>query len=317
MRTPNTPILPIELPIARYRFHIQAQQAIGFPEFAGSTLRGAFGHALKQAACMTREKNCPDCALYHSCLYPAIFAPPTLTQSSLHNIRNTPPPYLIEPPSWGRKHYSTGEQFSFNMVLMGSARHQLALISYAWQKAFAKEVGKGQGKLIDIEIEKADKQWQSVMHNGRIQEHPAHIRLPENIASTQTLHIHTPLRLQHNGNILNPKTIDSQTLLIQLLRRSSLVSESHLGIPIQADFTDLKNKAGQVSSTLNLHWKDWTRYSNRQQQKMQLGGCIGTWHLEKIPLEFRQLLYLGQWLHIGKNTVFGMGGYTLQTDENT
>ncbi|HOV19317.1 CRISPR system precrRNA processing endoribonuclease RAMP protein Cas6 [Ottowia sp.] len=46
---------------------------------------------------------------------------------------------------------------------------------------------------------------------------------------------------------------------------------------------------------------------------MQLGGLLGavTLHVDLPP--FAELLYLGQWLHVGKNATMGLGGYSLET----
>ena len=60
-----------------------------------------------------------------------------------------------------------------------------------------------------------------------------------------------------------------------------------------------------------LHWQNWTRYSSRQQQTMQLGGVLGQWRLHGLSPDWRTLLWLGQWLHVGKNASFGLGGYQL------
>ncbi|MBF0142739.1 MAG: CRISPR system precrRNA processing endoribonuclease RAMP protein Cas6 [Magnetococcales bacterium] len=62
----------------------------------------------------------------------------------------------------------------------------------------------------------------------------------------------------------------------------------------------------------NLAWRDWTRRSGRQRQLMALGGVVGRWTLSG-PLEaFWPFLYLGEWLHVGKNATFGLGGYRLE-----
>ena len=61
-----------------------------------------------------------------------------------------------------------------------------------------------------------------------------------------------------------------------------------------------------------LRWFDWGRYSQRQQQEMQLGGLLGSVHLQGDLAPFAQLLHLGQWLHVGKNASFGLGGYRRQ-----
>ena len=48
---------------------------------------------------------------------------------------------------------------------------------------------------------------------------------------------------------------------------------------------------------------------------MQLGGLLGSVHLHGDLAPFAQLLHQGQWLHIGKNASFGLGGYRLQAVE--
>ena len=73
--------------------------------------------------------------------------------------------------------------------------------------------------------------------------------------------------------------------------------------------------AEQVDDERQLRWFDWTRYSSRQQQEMALGGVVGQWHLHTNADTLEQLwpwLWLGQWLHVGKNASFGLGGYRLQ-----
>jgi len=44
---------------------------------------------------------------------------------------------------------------------------------------------------------------------------------------------------------------------------------------------------------------------------MKLGGLLGQLHLQGDLAPFTQLLHLGQWLHVGKNASFGLGGYRL------
>ena len=125
------------------------------------------------------------------------------------------------------------------------------------------------------------------------------------------MHISTPLRLQHNGVALGVERLDAQTLLTQLQRRLSLTAQIHLGITPEADYSALKTQAAQVESHKNLRWYDWQRYSNRQQQHMHLAGVIGDWDLGDLAPEHVRALHIGQWLHLGKNTTFGLGRYTL------
>jgi CRISPR/Cas system endoribonuclease Cas6 (RAMP superfamily) len=59
----------------------------------------------------------------------------------------------------------------------------------------------------------------------------------------------------------------------------------------------------------NTSWYDWERYSNRQQQRMNMGGIVGELVYEGELAPFLPLLRLGMYTHIGKNTTFGLGKY--------
>jgi hypothetical protein len=299
-------------PIARFRFEFEAQTPIRLPEYAGSMLRGAFGSALRRTACMTREKDCKACPLYRSCPYPAIFETPAPDTHPLQKFSQVPNPYIIEPPAWGERVYQTGDILAFNMVLIGRALRQLPLISYAWQRAFAHEIGHGTAKLRDIyHLSAGDTVRIYEADNNRLHPHIEQLQLPVLQGEAFTLDFHTPLRLQENGRALLPANLTARDLLMALARRTSLLMEFHTDQSAGLDFAVLAELAGNVPYTHDLQWRDWTRYSSRQQQKMQLGGATGQWQLRQVPFPFHALLQVGQWLHIGKNASFGLGGYKI------
>ena len=95
--------LPLTFPAARCRLEFTTEQPIHLPEYAGSALRGAFGHALRRAACVTREPDCSACALYRSCPYPAIFETPPPLHYARRTLSNVPQPFVVEPPPWGER----------------------------------------------------------------------------------------------------------------------------------------------------------------------------------------------------------------------
>lgn len=313
MTNPKNPLnLPAELPIARYRFSFLLTSELCLPEYAGSTLRGVFGHALRRAACMTRQKECSGCPLLASCPYSRIFATPPNPALGKSKSQNPPQPYIIEAPEDGKYHYKSGETYHFNLVLIGGARAQLPLIAFAFAQAFERGIGaiKGRGSLQHIDIETAQG-WQPVFSDGRIQEHANSLILPERYPTAATLHIRPPMRLQSKNSVLGIHRISADILLRQLMRRTSAIATEHWAQPLNADFPHLSRAAATVSATGELQWRDWSRYSNRQQQAITLGGITGTWRFDHLPLEFAQLLHIGQWLHIGKETVFGLGRYQL------
>lgn len=310
--------LPTPYPVARYRFDCKVETPIRLPEYAGSTLRGAFGHALRRAACVTREKDCKACSLYRACAYPAIFAPPPPAEHSLQRFSDIPVPFVVEPPEWGERRYEPGETLVFHFVLMGRVLGQMPLIVHAWQRALAQGIGKGEGTATLTRVShlhEADEQTVYDAAGGQILAHPAAIdidpSLPE--AGVIRLRLTTPLRLQHNGRPIRPEHLRARDLLVQLMRRVALISEFHVGQRLQLDYGALAERAGGIRDDKALTWRDWTRYSNRQKQEMTLGGVVGEWGLAGEMSDFVPMLRLGQWLHAGKNASFGLGQYHLET----
>lgn len=305
-------------PAARYRFEFIAETPIRLPEYAGSALRGVFGSALKRAACMTRQKDCPTCPLYRTCPYPAIFEPPAPKRHDLQKFSAIPAPFVVEPPSWGERHYQPGDVLRFHFVLIGRALEQLPLVIYAWQRALQRGLGQDNGRAHlkrVIAIDQHDREEEIYPgEDGQIRRHPQEIELTdEPLASADcTLRFHTPLRLQRQGQPLRPEEITVRSLAANLLRRISLLSEFHAGRPLDIDFREQIARAEAIQSEKHLEWRDWSRYSNRQQQEMKLGGCVGEWVLHKPDQEFKRYLRLGQWTHIGKNASFGLGAYRVE-----
>jgi CRISPR/Cas system endoribonuclease Cas6 (RAMP superfamily) len=47
---------------------------------------------------------------------------------------------------------------------------------------------------------------------------------------------------------------------------------------------------------------------------MTLNGLTGRLWLRGLPRIFGDLLWLGQWTHVGKNATFGLGRYLLEKE---
>ena len=326
------PPLPTTLPLTRLRLTAIAQADLPLPDYAGSLLRGAFGAALRRGACMTGLPQCRDCALWRSCPYPAVFeTPPAPTQFG-QRFSAVPNPYVIEPPPIGLRRVAAGQPLVFHLVLFGEATlRQLPLIVHAWQRALRHGLGRERigSELVEVAAvlpaaaggDELLPVWDADgarVHPQRLEQ--TALRWPKGAPAELnhlTLQIHTPLRLQHDGHALGPQELSLRTLLAQLLRRLNLVLDLHCGMrpaPFDAPALLAAAEAGLRDDRSGLQWKDWTRYSARQRQEMTLGGVLGRWTLSGDSAVLAQLwpwLWLGQWLHLGKNATMGMGGYRL------
>lgn len=320
-------MMPTQIPIARYRFHFKVKSDLKLPDYAGSTLRGAFGGALRYVSCMTKQLTCAGCPLIPTCPYTRIFETYPSGEHQLQKFSQLPNPYVIEPPSWGEKNYAPNEWLSFDMVLIGQAISQLPIIVFAWQRAFARGVGKHDGTAELMAVELINEQNEPLLvyapQDGisQVQPHTAELQLPKwQETNHVSLKIQTPLRLQDNGHALSAQKITTAKLLNALVRRTYLLLEVHCSyyaLPDRDYFHALNLKARNIDIDVSqLSWQDWTRYSSRQQQRMILGGVVGDLFLAGDLMSFMPYIWLGQWLHIGKNATFGLGKYTTSLSVN-
>ena len=331
----------VAIPIARYRFTAAMRAGVRLPGYAGSLLRGQFGAALRQVACMTRQPTCGGCPLLNTCPYTRIFEAPPPVVHALQKFSNIPNAYVMEPPlataDLAPADLCAGDLLVFHMVLAGQAISQLPLVVFAWQRALAHGLTRDRAA---ADLQAVD--WMDSAGTAHriweasapiLLEHPATVSVPQ-LGSSQssqwsavvatnqlplsalTLQIHTPLRLQHQGHPVRPNSLTPHVLVAALARRVALVMEFHAGqTEWGAQVPPLAQMADALQDERDLHWHDWTRYSSRQQQEMTLGGVMGRWTLRGSARTLDALwpwLWLGQWLHVGKNATMGMGGYALQ-----
>lgn len=303
--------------VARYRLEFTVATPLTLPPFAGSTLRGAFGGALRASACMTKARTCDACPLLATCPYAAVFEPrPPASGHALQDFSQIPRPYVIEPPEWGERTYRPGEPLSFHLVLAGRALEQLPLVLWAFSKAFARGVGKGDGTATLARVQHVVGDKADIILDGpgsSIVDHDPTVPPPAaRSVNAVTLHFHAPLRLQNNGRRATADEYTPRRLLTTLVRRIALMAEFHGSGALPHDFRALAAHAETLASEKDLRWRDWTRYSSRQQQKMDLGGVVGSWRLSGDIAPHLPFLHIGQWLHVGKEAAFGLGGYRLE-----
>lgn len=303
----------IVVPFKRYRFAFSVTEPVGLPDYAGSQIRGSFGRALRRICCMTRQKDCKSCPLYRTCAYTQVFETPPPPTHPLQHFSQIPNAYVIEPEGWGRRVCEPGETLEFDLVLIGRARDSLALVIYAFQKAFSFDIGRGKAELIRVQT--VDGQTTNTIFDSSlktVREHEQGTRIAVPDGSEIHLQIQTPLRLQQNGVPLLPGEVTAYPILTALLRRIALLYEFQCLDKLDLNFHQLSEMAGAVALESSLEWVDWIRYSSRQNRHMNLGGVTGSIVLRDVPPEFRVLLAAGQLSHVGKNATFGLGRYRIE-----
>lgn len=301
------------LPAHRYQFNCRVLEPLKLGFYAGSMLRGAFGKALRKTVCVTHMKSCDHCLLLRQCTYPKLFETPA-TPSQFQTFSDIPHPYVLEPPPLGERQLTAGDRFSFNLVLVGQAISALPLVIFAVQAAMKNGLGPGNAKaeLLDVVFEPDQAIAQTIYSTADPTLHSAPAFMPSPLVAqdTLTLELTPPLRLQHHGQLL-AATMTGKDFLMALVRRYYLLQEFHGEHYQPPDFKALSKAAAGIVSHNRFRWCEWTRYSNRQQQKMAFRGVLGQLTLSGDLAPFLSLLAQGQWLHVGTKTTFGMGGYRI------
>lgn len=301
------------LPLARYRFTLQAEAMLHLPAYPGSMLRGSLGHGLRSVSCITRQKTCDGCPLLNACQYPTLFQP-SPSPALAERFPAIPPPYVLEVPLGTPTTLPPGERFHFEMVLFGPALAQLSTLILAWQRAAWHGLGKGRARatLSEVEWEQAPGQWQSVYtpQAGNVSPHDARLNLPERQADSTsvTLKLETPTRLQHHGRLCNSSLLTPKIVLRALERKVMLYAHCYLGaLPSPPAYEGMD----AITLDADTHLYQWQRFSSRQKQRMAMDGLVGQLTLQGPLAGWHPWLWLGQYTHLGKNTSFGLGRYRL------
>ena len=301
--------------LARYRVILTALSTILMPPYAGSTLRGGFGHAFRKMVCTQGPIDCRDCTLKAVCPYPYIFeTAPFEGAQQLRTYGDVPRPFVIDPLDT-RGEYRRDESFAFRLTLIGHAIDYLPYFLVSFRELGEIGIGKGRGRfqltqvLTDGEESIYDGDTQMVHNRNNALSFDDIQQEAESLPTDQlTVHLLTPTRITHEGQITDK--LPFHLFWRRLIGRISALGYFHCGESLALDFKGLIAQAETVQTVQSgLRWHDWTRYSSRQNQKMQLGGLVGSVDYAGDLAAFLPFVALGAFLHVGKNATFGLGKY--------
>jgi len=299
------------LPLGIYRITFSGPSvARRFPE---SAWRGAFGHALRRVACVTREKHCPNCLLYRSCGYAYVFeTPPPLNAAKMRRYTHVPHPFTLRV-----EEHQDASNCTLFLNLFGRGNAHLALVVYALTQAAAGSRGISGRRyaLQSVEQQLAPGQghWQTIYSpDGKLEPLPPVATPAPAVPAGVRIEIRTPLRVKRNGRHVGPDKFQFADLFGNLLRRISMLTCFHADTPLETNFRELNDCALNVTAEIDLEWHDQPRYSTRQAAEMQMGGVTGTMTIRDHDLSpFWPYLWLGQWTHAGSAATMGLGWYEL------
>jgi hypothetical protein len=317
------------LPLLRARLTMRLLDDALLPPYKGGMLRGGFGYAFKRSSCPQPCWNQDACAVETLCPYRWIFETPHPPEvGHLHDLRDVPRPFVIEPPLDRRTHYKAGETIEWTLTLIGGGITYLAYFLFGFEQLGRIGLGAHQARA-RLERVEALRPWEPV---GEViyQDGRALPQLPSLAASLQydavvlaqraaalpadlRIDLRTPLRVKTRGDWM--RTLDMAALVQALCWRINALATFHGDGPWNLDYRPLVEQAKAISiEQAQLGWEDWERTSRHRAtpQTMKLGGLVGSAIVRGVSADVRAVLLLGSLVHVGKACVFGHGEYHLK-----
>lgn len=265
--------------VSRFEVVAVALAPLSIPDFGGSMLRGALGHALRHGYC-----SCGEAVKAHAegCIYATLFE-----TGAGHAFVITPPAKQSVPEAGC---------FSFYISLLETAPSIHAAFFHSLELALLRGLG-------------TDRVACQVVAVMPISAEFVPLQQQVNIILT------SPWFIKYQGRRVLAHQLTLANFLIALTQRQrQLVKRGLLNAELPSN-EQILDWAEQLDSQLDLSDVDGERWSNRQHTKHQLSGCIGNIQIasnQKDGLKpLTALLYRAQWLHGGAKASFGLGALEL------
>lgn len=305
--------------ICRLELTLSSNEAQEMAPFTGSTMRGAFGNILKDTFCVEPRGRCPDCMLRNNCAYTYLFESAWYFSIGERPQSGVPQPYVFETKvNAGIKPGQA--EIKLVLLLFGNSIVYLPVFLHCIKKIGQWGLGKNR---ISYQLERVEdlfgnkliwnKDSTKMIIRPYTKTWDDYLQQTEKINNITRCQIEliTPLRMKQEGHLQNQ--LEFNTILKAIIRRWNLLNKYYGNGQKNEENGELIKKAATIpSGTLNLHWQEMERYSRRQDQRMMLGGMMGIIECAGELKPFLPWLLLGEDIHIGKNSSFGLGKYQLK-----
>jgi hypothetical protein len=307
-----------------YKITCIAEDIITLPFYKGPAFRGSFGLNLKRASCFKELKDdCKTCEFKNTCVYSYIFESTTSEELPIiGKVKDIPRPLVIEPPLSPKRFYKAGEEFSFNIILIGTKANSYLLQFFlkALYKMGVSGIGEGKHKFIVKSIDTNFDSFNIYNLDGSFTDYRdmksdliyENFKWDSSISSIK-LNFLTPIRIIHNGKLWNNPELPFHILYKQIAKRFFILSYLYNEWSPHFSYLELLSLAKSVKIKMtSLEWSDEIkRFSTKRKEEMIFGGLIGNIEYNGNLQLFMPFLNIGKHIHIGEKTTFGLGKYEI------
>ena len=309
-----------ELELAWFEARLVARDPAKLPRFIGSTLRGALGGATRQACCtMGLEKPCRQCVLQRRCPYCLLFEATSVADRAGGASTITPPrPLLVQSSLNEQGALEPGDPLTLRVLLLGRAADHFPYLAAGVQGMCRRGLGSERAQFGVEQIVSGGPDGQELLWDPTRDVVPRPVpgvslsRLVQAGLTPReavSLELVTPLRILSKKRLVS--TVDFRTLASATLRRVSALLEHHAGARLGLDYGAVLGRAARVETLEHdVRQASLRRWSNRHRKHIDISGVTGrlTYRGDAVR-ELWPYLLAGQYLGVGKATVYGLGGY--------
>lgn len=302
----------LEIRYVKLHFFLEFIEDTKLPVNKPSALRGGIGEMLLNANCI-KDRKCETCDFESECI----------VQRTMYSKFEQKPEFVTTGDSVGyiiecenyEENFSKGDILQFQLILFGKT---IVYFNQYLQAVFALgQVGIGKKHARFTICQVTNTKGIPILDGNNVYMRYYQVTTLGNYVKYRLerwkdtgdyceIVFHTPLTQKFKGEFL--RKFDMEAIIKAVKRRLYILAcfeniesqkwyEETIGIPTMI---------AQNSRNVQV-----ARYSSRQDSKMLLKGIEGSIQIEGISDEILQILLAGEITHIGKNTSFGFGRYSV------
>jgi hypothetical protein len=319
-----------------FRFHLEPKASLHLPACnKGNVIRGGFGSTFRRVVCHGNCREPETCELRTVCPYTAVFHPfvPDGSEKISKN-RDIPRPFVIKPPLETKETYLPGERLSFDLVLVGRIKDYLPYFIVTFKELSPAGLGRHRTPVELCAVGHVGSDGSEVpvytKENNLVQP-PAHAISWAELCGSRgsangsmnspqaglakvtriTLRFLTPTLLKADG--VQARRPIFGVIAKRLRDRINALSYFYCGSGLDIDFKAFGEQAEKIKTVADsTRWMESARYSRRREVTHDLSGFVGEVSFEGDLAPFIPYLKLGEYVHVGKNAVFGNGWYRIE-----
>lgn len=278
----------------------RSDAALTLPHPAGALWRGAIGQRLRADACITGAATCDGCPVVARCDYGRLFEPVPPREGLGRRFPDPPRPWVLAPGP--EKRVKAGDTLTLDITVTAGGLHAWPALRRALGRL---RLGPARPELVDVTSrapapENAPPTAELTAHRPEIPPVPSAVRVV----------LDSPLRLQHEGRPLKAAELNAGAFAGALLRRLDALGAAQEATLHAAEILEHVRSSVHITEA-NLRWRRGARISHSQARRVPLGGLTGEFTLTGDLEPLWPWLWTGQWIHVGKSAVMGLGRYRL------